>query len=384
MARGRSRGSIRERSPGSFEVTVPLPAGPNGERRRQIVTVRGSRRDAERERTRLLRETDTQQRSDASKLTLGEYLERWLRDYAELNLSPQTVRGYRRTVSVYIEPAMGKRHLERLTPMDIQRYYTERLTQTGAKGRPLSPTTVLQHHHILRRALEHAVRWRLLAVNPAAGVEPPRKRKQEMAALTPDQALRLLAAARAYRLYVPIALALLAGLRRGEIFALRWMDVEFDSGLLHVRRSLDYTTGVPVFREPKSARSRRPVVMPPVLVSILRQHQQEQVGQKLYAGEAYQDHGLVCCLEDGRPVCHAVNAGMDRILEGRTCPECGQRRVHQNRHAAGWVWVARFPFTKAHLTRIWLFTMTGAIGPVVACVRISAYPSAAVTALLLG
>jgi len=312
-------------------VSVPAPGG--GRRQETVV---GSRKDAERKRTELLRELDTQTLADPSRLTVGEYLQRWLADYAEPRLKPQTVRGYRRIIEVHLTPALGATQLQRLTPLQLQHYYTQ--AQKGRDGRgPLAGTTVLQHHHILHTALRQAVRWRLLTVSPADGVEPPRRGHREMLALTPRQAILLLETARPHSLYVPIALALFAGMRRGEVFGLRWSDLDLVTGYLRVSRSLDYTAGTPTFGAPKSERSRRRFRLPENLVEILRWHQEQQTALRVMAGEAYNDHGLVCCLEDGRPRCHAVNTMFTRILVQRQCPECGKIAVQRNSKAPQWV-----------------------------------------------
>lgn len=320
-----------------WRVSVTVPS--TGERVRK--TVHGPRRDAEAMRRRLGSEVDQGGHISPAGMTVCDLLTRWLADYAEVpgNLRPKTAREYRAHVERDILPALGSIPLARLTPLDIQGLYAAGLRdpRPGLKDaagntRPLSPATVRRWHIILHRALGHAVKWRLLASNPADAVEPPAARHAEAQALDAAEAGRLLEAARGKTLEVPIALALLAGLRRGEVFGLRWEDVDLDAGILRVRQALDYHAKPPTFGPPKTAKSRRTVALPARLVELLRRHRQEQQGMRLLAGPVWVGHGLVCCRADGSPVLFNVNRDLDVLLRAAKC-----RRVtfHMLRHSHG-------------------------------------------------
>ena len=286
----RQRGYIRQRRPGVWEVSVPVP----GSRSRLYETVHGSARDAGKVLTRMLREIDTGQRGEPSRMTLASFLASWLSDYADVHLRRKTALEYRRTIEHDIIPALGSRPLERLTPLELQGFYTRGLSQAReGLGRPLSSSSVRRWHIILHRALAHAVQWRLIATNPADAAQAPPARHAEASALTAPQATRLLQLARGRPLHVPIALALLAGLRRGEVFGLRWVDVDLAAPVIHVRQQLDYHANPPQFGPPKTSGSRRSVVIPERLAEILGTHRQEQTALRLLAAEAWQEHGLV-------------------------------------------------------------------------------------------
>lgn len=325
------RGHIRKRGDNSWAIIIDLPPGPDGKRRQKWHTVHGTKKEVEKELTHILRDIDQGVIADPNHLTVAEFLERWLSDYAEINLAPQTYRRYRDIIHVHLIPALGRHTLGKLTPMHIQKYYAEAVRKPRiGKTEPLSSTTVLQHHHVLHKALEHAVKWRILAINPATAIDPPRKERNEMQTLTTEQATKLMESARGYTLYVPIALALLCGLRRGEIFAIRWSDIDLITGRLQVRRSLDYTSGKAIFKEPKTDRGRRMVALPARMVEILRQHKNEQEILKTMKSDEYHDQGLVCCLDDGRPVLYAVNDSFNRILKRAALPHI---RFHDLRHS---------------------------------------------------
>lgn len=147
MARARPRGSIRQIGPISWEVRIPGPQG------REYHYAHGTRRDALRLQTELLRAIDTGTHAPPARWTVATYLRHWL-EQVEPNLSPQTARGYRRNVEVHLVPALGETPLTKLSPIEIQRAYTRWLREprprAGREAAPLSARTVLQLHAILR------------------------------------------------------------------------------------------------------------------------------------------------------------------------------------------------------------------------------------------
>ena len=143
-------------------------------------------------------------------------------------------------------------------------------------------------------ALQHAVRWKLLVRNPADAVEPPKVERREMQVLDEHQTKRLLAVVRGTRLYIPVLLAVTTGLRRGEILALRWQDVDLDRGTLAVRRSLEQTRGGNRFKEPKTKRAGRVVSLPALTIEALRKHRVAQAKERLLICSGYSGEGLVC------------------------------------------------------------------------------------------
>src|SRR5262249_18457942 len=151
------------------------------------------------------------------------------------------------------------------------------------------------YHRILNQALRRAVRQQLLVRNPAEAVDPPRITRREMNVLDHTQAAQLIKAAEGSRLHMPIFIGLAAGMRRGEILGLRWKDVGLEAAILSVAQSAEQTkTGV-AFKTPKTARSRRAIDLPAVLVEALRRHRVlQQAEERLKAGPAWQEHGLVC------------------------------------------------------------------------------------------
>lgn len=243
-------------------------------------------------------------RGRVASLSVAEYLEMWLEDYASTRLGPDTYRDYCRVVRKHLIPSLGDMPLQELSPLHVVRYINRALKQGRLDGKGgLSKRSVQYHYTILREALEYAVRWDLLDRNPADRVDPPVPERREPNVLTPEAVPAFLEAIkRTGHYYVPIALAVMTGMRRNEVLGLRWEDVDLENGVVRVTKVLKRIDGAFDFRKPKSKKSRRAIVLPEVLVEILRRHRAEQEERKRIMGPAYRDHGLVCCRPDGTPI----------------------------------------------------------------------------------
>lgn len=292
------QGHIRKRGKNSWAVVVDSGRDPiTGERRQVWRTVRGRKRDAEALLVELIHQRDTGIDVRPERMTVGQFLERWLRDYAEANLAPSTLRRYRQLIYLHLLPALGSIPLTQLRPLHIQACYAQML----AKG--LAPRTALHAHRVLREALGHALKWQLIARNPADAVEAPRPSRTEIKTPSVAQLHRLLDAAKATSLGTLVHLAVLTGLRQGELLGLRWDDVDLDEGVLYVRQTAQWLPGKGVvFRPPKTHRSTRPVALSPATVTVLRQHRRAQLKTRIRLGPSYDDHGLVFASPQGFPL----------------------------------------------------------------------------------
>jgi len=235
--------------------------------------------------------------------TVGSFLNRWLADYARVKVAPTTFERYEEIVRLHLIPVLGHHPLAKLQPLHIQGYYTRALKSGRRRSEGgLSAQTVLHHHRVLREALQQAVRWLLLARNPADAVEPPRPSRKETRVICAQEAAELLSHVEGTRLYVPVLLAVTTGMRRGEILGLRWRDVNFDASVLAVRQTLEETKGAGLrFKQPKTQKGRRTVALPAITVERLRQHRALQAETRLALGSGYQDGDLVCAMHDGTP-----------------------------------------------------------------------------------
>ena len=276
----------------SWTTVVPLPRDPVTGRRQQRRITGKTKREVEQEVARIRHELRTGTYLEPSTLTLGEYLERWL-VATEPRVRPQTMRSYRRVCRERLGPALGHVPLAALSPIHIQECYADRLA-TG-----LSPTTVRLYHSVLHRALKQAVRWRLIPSNPAGAVDVPARAHVEMRTWSAEQARTFLAATADHRLAALWRLALLTGMRQGEILALTWDDVDLERGTLSVRRTVIDGHDRREFGPTKTNAGKRQIALPASCVEALRAHRARQLRERLAAGPAWQDQGLVFPRYDG-------------------------------------------------------------------------------------
>ncbi|MGB9791494.1 MAG: tyrosine-type recombinase/integrase [Thermacetogeniaceae bacterium] len=164
-------------------------------------------------------------------------------------------------------------------------------------------------HTLIHAALNQAVKESLILRNPADAVELPKMQKREMEPMTREEISRFLEAIKGDRLYPAFCLALKTGLRRGELLGLRWKDIDLGEKKLHVRQILVEARDpngekkvALVFQEPKTKKSQRTIPLTDDLIKLLKAHKAKQNEEKLILGKDYQDHGLVFCSEDGRPI----------------------------------------------------------------------------------
>lgn len=217
---------------------------------------------------------------------------------------------YSNTARLHIIPAIGNIPLQQLQTSDLQRLYNSKLENGRVDGSGgLSSRMIHLMHQVISGALKQAVKEQLITRNVADAVELPKLRYKEIRPLTLEEVKRFLEAARSHRLYTAFLVELGTGLRRGELLALRWDDVNLETGVIRVRQTLSriQKQNGPrktelVFQEPKTKQARRSIPLPGDILKELRAHKARQAQEKLALGPAYQDNGLVFCTEDGRPL----------------------------------------------------------------------------------
>ncbi len=323
--RGYGRGSMVERSPRRWQITVELGRDPmTGRRRRRRATVHGSRRDAQRALNQLLAARDRGLDINPSRVTLGEHLDRWLDEHARLRVKPSTLLRYRQLAN-RLKPFAGTVPLRDLRPERIQYAYAQ-LLEEG-----LSARTVLHHHRVLSQALKQAVRWGLLASNPADAVTPPRAAPRELRTLRPEEVALLEDAAPDDEFRRLIQVAVKTGLRLGELLGLQWKDIDLEGGRMRIQRSASYRNGETTLGPVKTGRSQRPVALSAETLAVLRAQRASQRARRLELGPAYRDHDLVFAAADGSAQPPYRISGRFRSVAARA--GVGGVRFHDLRHA---------------------------------------------------
>lgn len=254
--RGHGEGSIYRRKDGRYAAAITL------ENRKRKYFYGGTRREVQEKLKIALREQQQGSLVTAPQQTLKQFLEQWIEQTCKPVVKILTYVQYRSVIKNHLIPVLGHVSLQKLTP-EMVRGLCRRKLDEGKK-----PSTVAVIRAVLHRALEDAVKDGLIARNVVSLAKPPRVERNEVQeVLTIEEAKRLLEVARGASLDVLLEVALVTGMRRGELLALRWSDVDFEGGTVFVRRTVARIAGRGlVVGEPKSKSSRRRILLPPVAI----------------------------------------------------------------------------------------------------------------------
>jgi integrase len=255
-------------------------------------------------------------------------MERWLHHIAT-QVSPRSAENYREVTEHWILPALGNVKLAKLQPEQIGLVYADALHHGKRKGTGLSPRSVVMMHRTLSQALNQAVAWKLLAINPAAACKSPRVERKEMKVLAMDATAALIEFSKKGRLHMPILFFALCGLRRAEVSAIRWNRLDLATGRLSVSTSIEHTAFGTREKPPKSGRART-VALPALLVEELRRHKLRQAEELLRLGFRPTDDTHVCLREDGSPwPPRVLTYAVARLIRSSGLPRV---RLHDLRH----------------------------------------------------
>jgi len=265
--------------------------------------------------------------------TVEQYLEYWLEIHrAALKISTYAV--YRRHLTNHLLPGLGHYQLQSLTIDQVQAFYAKK-QQEG-----LSPGTLRLLHAILLTAFKDAMKWRKLSFNVCENVTLPRMSKRDVNPLDQEEAKRLLTVAKGGSLECLLTLALVTGMRLGELLALRWSDINFDGELLQVCHTVDFIQGYGfVETEPKTESSKRILALPQVALNALKQQRATQLEARLKVGSAWQDQGLVFTNEHGSYLGRSwVHLTFKKLLKQANLPTM---RFHDLRHSAATILLSK-------------------------------------------
>jgi integrase len=281
------RGHIRERSPGHWAIIFDMRDPATGRRKRKWHSFKGTKRAAQAECARLLTVMNTGGYVETTRLTV----ERFMRDRLALweasgRIGSRTLQRYRELVENQINPLIGEIRIQKLTTLDIERWHAS-LRVGGRKGgqHGVNTRTIRHAHTLLSQVLAEAMKHGLVVRNVATVQSPPKVDSDEVQIVGADRLKELLARLDGHPLYPKAALGLFAGLRRGEVMALRWHHVDLDRRVLQVRDALEETRAYGIrVKPPKSKAGRRDIAMADILVDALRAHRQAQLELRLRLG----------------------------------------------------------------------------------------------------
>ncbi|KRR12401.1 tyrosine-type recombinase/integrase [Bradyrhizobium valentinum] len=286
------KGSITQRSPGSYSIILDLGKDPaTGKRRQKWHTFRGTKREAETECARLITEMGAGEYVEASKLTLGKWVDQWIEAGApgrrRKKVSQRTLERYGQLLRTHIEPKLGNRLLQKLRAPDIDRLYADM-----AEAKLISPRTQHHVHTVLGACLATAHRKGLISANPMVRVEqvpapesfdPDEETDEIGEGLTEIELATLIAGFKPSGIFPVVALAAASGARRNELLALRWSDLDADKKTLRIERALEQTKKFGIrIKPPKTKRGFRTIDLDDGTIAVLLRAKERH--QRLCAG----------------------------------------------------------------------------------------------------
>lgn len=289
--RANGEGTVFQRSDGRWVARVTVGLHPNGRQKLREKTA-ATEREALAHKRKLLESLHAGTLKDPERATVADFLERWLVS-REGQVKPRTLQLYQYELRHYAIPRIGRVKLGKLTPLQVQAMQEAIRAQVREDSDSDGARTAAGVTATVRRALTQAVQWGLITRNPAEGVKQPRVVTREVRALTSHEVARLLKAAENDRMYALYYLAVFTGMRRGELLALHWREVDLPRRTLRVRHTITLEDNKPKVGEPKSRKSRRTLPLTEDMVQVLEAHRERQKLERRVMDRDWSEHGLV-------------------------------------------------------------------------------------------
>jgi integrase len=319
------RGHIRQRSPGHWAIILDIHK--DGARKRKWHSFKGTKREAQDQCAKLIAAMAEGTYVENNRLTLGQYLLDRLTQWETSNkIGHKTAERYRELINNQIVPHLGSKQLQRLKAIDIERWHNVLISsgrKDGSGG--ISARTVGHAHRILSKALKEAARFDLVVKNVASTEKPPKVDRENEVQIVEEHRLKeLLDKLSGRAIYPKMILSLFAGLRRGELLALRWCHIDLDKKVLHVREALEETRAHGVLvKTPKSRAGRRDISLPDIVVETLREQRKAQLELRFRLGQGNlsDDDLLFPTLEGSLPSPRAFSAEWADVAASIGMPE---------------------------------------------------------------
>ena len=261
----------------------------------------------------------------SGKYTVGTWMDEWFENVAKIKVRPSSHQTYRGYIDNHIKPNIGNIPLEKLTTMDLQKFYRTLLTKgrvdrIEAEKQPsgLSAKTVRNINQVISSALDLAVAQKIIPSNPTDACELPKVEHREMQTIPEEQLQAFLAEARATGVYEMYYIELATGLRRGELLGLKWQDIDWKNAIIKVRRQIARVDGQIVEAPLKTKNSYRTVTISPQAIEVLKQQKAKTHDQYVFPSP------------NGGPISpDSVNNMLKRVLARAGIPKV---RFHDLRH----------------------------------------------------
>ena len=330
--RSHGEGSVFERKNGDrnkpFVAQIPLGGG-----KKKIVGYYATKQEAVTAKNKALHEIEQIKRVGNTRQKVGEYLEYWLENIHRISVRLSSYVQTRNIIKHHLIPALGEIPIQKLTAREVQQFYGK------LQEEHLSSQRIRSVHIALHKALKDAVQADLLRDNVCDRVTLPRLDTGERHPLTQTQAQQFIQAAKGNPWETLLIVALTTGLRRGELRALRWQDIDLEKRIVHIHRSAISVNGYGVVdSEPKTHKSKRNIVLHAFVIEMLKNHRRVQLEQRLKKGATWKDLDLVFPNRVGDYFCKdSLYRNFARILRKAGLPPM---HIHDLRHSAATILLA--------------------------------------------
>ena len=298
MRRAKNEGSIRQRSDGRWEARATGGIAYRTGKSKRISVYGKTKTEVIGKLRELEYDIHNRKAIDPTSTKLVDWLTYWLETYKKNNIKQSTYVSYRGYIDRHVATGFPVMKLKDLTSRDLQEFYNYKLTVEN-----LSAKTILNIHRCLHEALKQAVLEHYLTFNPSDAVVLPKREKPEIEILTREEQAKLIQASYQFRYGIFIRLTLTTGMRLGEVLGLKWENIDLRSGILNIRQTLNRLEKIDyngigskteiVFQVPKTKNSIRSIPLLPFMIKELKDWKNAQMADKLKAGTAYQDMGMV-------------------------------------------------------------------------------------------
>ena len=281
-------GTIRKRSDGRWEARIIVGHKNDGSPMYKSVFAK-TQKSALKELHHLIELYRDVDLTEDCRMTLGEWLDKWLDEYMIFTIRESTLDSYRAMVKNQVKPFIGGKQIASLTTADMQKFYNKikkegRVREHPIHGKTLADSMVRGVHMMLHEALDVAVRERLLVKNPTNGTTVPKCNYPEKQILGDDQLETFLKAIKGHEYWCDFFyVEVMTGLRRGEICGLKWQDINFEENKLQVKRSVSVKKGGGVsIGETKTETGVRSILMPPSVADVLQNRIQTAITEWVF------------------------------------------------------------------------------------------------------
>ena len=325
MATGNIRERRRANGEMSYEITVEGERDAfTGQRNRVYKTVRGSKKEANAIMRQMMADMDRGIAIRKCPKKISEWMDEWLELYIP-NVEETTRVGYKTKVRNYIKPYLGDIYVQSLRTPHVQRMVNDMI------ARGLSPKNIRDTYNNINAAMKKALVLRMIPYNPCEGVVLPKLKRYKAKVYNINMIHQVLSVAEGTDMYLPILLCTTAGLRRGELLALRWEDIDFQNNILKVRNNLVRGEKDYIIKEPKSESGIRDIHIGSEVVSYLKKEKSKYVTDMINYGIGFRNYGFVIRQYDGSPLKpDSMSRKWRRFLETNNLPPI---RFHDLRHS---------------------------------------------------